>query len=44
MAKMLGRKTSYGLPCFCCCGSRTKRMEKRRETREWRRDLSRNPY
>lgn len=36
MAKMLGRQTSYGLPCSCCCGDRTKRAEKRREDRFWR--------
>jgi hypothetical protein len=44
MAKMLGRKVWYGLPCTCCNGPREVRVEKRREERFWRRDLTRNPY
>lgn len=38
MATMLGRKCWYGNGCSCCNGARPKRVEKRREEREWRRD------
>jgi hypothetical protein len=38
MARMLGRKTSYGLPCSCCNGPRSVKVERVRENREMERE------
>ncbi len=39
MARMLGAGAYWGLPCSCCNGPRSVKVEKRREERAWRREL-----
>jgi hypothetical protein len=39
MARMLGRKVWYGVPCSCCNGSRGVKVERTREKRELAREL-----
>jgi hypothetical protein len=38
MARMLGRKTWYGLPCSCCNGPRAAKVERTREKRDVERE------